>query len=293
MRRGNAPGTRAHTRRRATSGIVAVAAVTATAVLLAAVFGAGAAALARRTRAHDADRAPIRVVAGEHVVLWGDSLAYEAALPFVARLRAATGNSVVVDPRTYGGTATCDWLPDIEREVASARIAVALLEFSGNALTPCMAGTDGRPLRGAAYLAAYRRATLDAIRVLRAAGARVYLVGAPRGRTPSPEGEALQRWYRRVAGERRGVVFLDAGAAVLDRGRWTSTLPCLADENAADGCVSGRIVVRAPDGAHFCPGAGPAVRGVTGPCPRWSSGAVRYGRAMADAVAEVLVPRST
>jgi hypothetical protein len=70
-------------------------------------------------------------------------------------------------------------------------------------------------------------------------------------------------------------------------------LPCLPGEGTDAGCFGGRIVVRAPDGAHFCPNVGPAVRGVVGPCPRWSSGAVRFGRAMADAIADAVVPAST
>ena len=46
---------------------------------------------------------------------------------------------------------------------------------------------------------------------------------------------------------------------------------------------------RAPDGAHFCPGAPDAVRGVTSGCPVWSSGAFRFGTAMATPVLQALV----
>jgi len=43
-------------------------------------------------------------------------------------------------------------------------------------------------------------------------------------------------------------------------------------------------VVRAPDGAHFCPIGAAAREGVVDPCAVWSSGAYRYGSAMAGAV---------
>jgi hypothetical protein len=289
MRRNDVPGSKRRGWRRFVSGLTIVV-VGASALI---GFGAGAAALGRRARAHDPDRTPIRAAAGARVVLWGDSLAYEAALPFVARLRNETHDAFAVDARTFGGTATCDWLPDMRRQAAAGPIAAAVLEFSGNALTRCMTDPGGQPLRGQAYLRAYRDATLEAVRILQAAGARVYLVGAPPSRRPSAEGAALLGLYRALATQRTGVVFVDAGRVVLDDGHWTATLPCLVDESAADGCVAGRIVVRAPAGAHFCPGAGPAVGGVTGPCPRWSSGATRFGRAMADAVAGALEGRST
>lgn len=56
-------------------------------------------------------------------------------------------------------------------------------------------------------------------------------------------------------------------------------------------CVDGSIPVRAPDGAHFCP------TGFQVPCPVYSSGAARFGRAEAaviDATARTGYPnRST
>ena len=77
-----------------------------------------------------------------------------------------------------------------------------------------------------------------------------------------------------------------AQRSVLLRGRtYTDVLPCLPAEpcsGSASRPSVGVNVVRAPDGAHFCPRPdAPAVEGVTGPCPVWSSGAYRFGTAMA------------
>ena len=47
------------------------------------------------------------------------------------------------------------------------------------------------------------------------------------------------------------IQFTDAGEAVLNDGTYTDTLPCLADEGWIQGCVNGRIRVRASDGVHF------------------------------------------
>jgi hypothetical protein len=71
---------------------------------------------------------------------------------------------------------------------------------------------------------------------------------------------------------------------VLDHGRWTESLTCVAGEPCTGGTdATGAAIntVRAPDGMHFCPAAPEAVLGVTGDCPVWSSGAFRFARAMA------------
>ena len=79
--------------------------------------------------------------------------------------------------------------------------------------------------------------------------------------------------------------YIDAGAAVLTPdGRYTPQLPCLDSETTADGCTNGQIIVRAPDGIHFCP----TVSGGTQPCPVYSSGAHRFAGGMADPVRDHL-----
>jgi hypothetical protein len=82
--------------------------------------------------------------------------------------------------------------------------------------------------------------------------------------------------YAEIADAHASVAeFVDAGAAVLDQGRWTNTLPCLPGEPCTAGIdVAGQVlnVVRAPDGHHFCPIANGAHAGVTDACPVWSMG---------------------
>jgi hypothetical protein len=54
--------------------------------------------------------------------------------------------------------------------------------------------------------------------------------------------------------------------------------------------ANGTNVVRAPDGAHFCPDGTPATAGVTGPCDEYSPGAFRFALAMESAVTQYLHP---
>jgi hypothetical protein len=101
--------------------------------------------------------APVKGGPPSGVVLWGDSFAEQAAphLPYEARV--------------YGGTAPCDWLPQMRERAASHPPAVAVLLFAGSTFTPCTGGTiDGYP-----------RDTHEAIRVLSTAGTRVVVIAAP------------------------------------------------------------------------------------------------------------------
>jgi hypothetical protein len=223
------------------------------------------------------------------VVLYGDSLAWEARDAFVF---AFTGRpDVQVITQTYGGTAICDWLGKMASDAAELRPGAVVVEFSGNSLTPCMADSSGQPLSGTAYAERYAADAAAVIDIFVHLGTQVIFAGAPMSRAeaadPDFHGGLLNSMYERLAATHEGVGYVDAGAAVLADGQWTETLPCLPLEPCTGGFdTAGRPVnvVRAPDGNHFCPASPGAVRGVTGDCPVWASGAFRYGGAMAAPV---------
>ncbi|MCK9878504.1 hypothetical protein MXD59_22520 [Frankia sp. Ag45/Mut15] len=219
---------------------------------------------------HPASRT--RSVAGQRVVLWGDSLAWEAGAVFTRDVEADRHATALV--RTWGGTAPCDWLPDLAVQLRAFRPTVAALAFSGNEGTPCMRGRD--------LVAAYRADVGQAVDQLTAAGVAVVLVEAP-PRSDQPVDAAgrtaLDRVWQRIAADHRpgGVVTVaPAGRVVTDNGRFTPTLHCTRGETCGP---SGFVTVRSPDGTHFCPLTVPPMT----PCPLPSPGAARYGAAIATA----------
>jgi hypothetical protein len=219
------------------------------------------------------------------VVLYGDSLSWEAAGGFqleLSRVPRAKARASAVP-----GAAPCDLIPLVEKDLADPP-DVAVLQFSGNNTTSCMRGPDGRPLTGDALLERYAADAETVTRLLVDAGTAVVWAGSPVARF-SDQPAALNERYRALAeaAAARGepVRYAPADRAVLaPDGTYTDTLPCLPFEGPDRGCVDGRIAVRAPDGVHFCPAGG----GGSVPCPVWSSGAFRFGTAMADAAQELL-----
>jgi hypothetical protein len=219
-------------------------------------------------------------------VLYGDSLAAESQGFFVAAL--AHSGVTRVTTRTYGGTAICDRIPDMRADAAQLHPDAVVVEFSGNNLTPCMRGPDGKELIGSAYYQKYRADAAQVLSIFSRDQTLVFFAGTPISRnaqlTHNPGTVVLNAIYGGLAQFAPNGRYIDAGTSVLLDGHWAKTLPCLP----AEPCTGGRDadgtpvdVVRAPDGAHFCPDAPPAVHGVTSACPVWSSGAWRFGNAMA------------
>lgn len=227
------------------------------------------------------------------VVLYGDSLAWEAQGAFVASF--ADHPDVDVVTHTFGGTAICDWLGQMAADAARLRPGAVVVEFSGNNFTPCMQDASGAGLTGDAYAERYAADAATVIATFAPGGTQVVFASGPLTRVAADAGGrhdgGLNAMYADLARHHAGVHFADAGAAVLDGDRWTETLPCLPNEPCTGGAdANGQPVnvVRAPDGIHFCPASGDAVDGVTGACAVWSSGAFRYGTALAAPVVDAL-----
>lgn len=213
------------------------------------------------------------------VVVYGDSLTTEATPYLHGIVNQVAGSDVLV--RGAPGGATCDLFDLMAHDARTVRPAFVVVQFSGNNLTACMQDRQGRALTGAAWLAKYRADTIRAIQLLRPMRAPIWLATSPISMLAERQGaedvHRLAAMFREVAASRPGVHVTDAGRAVLDGGRhWSRTLPCLPSEpcyGGVDTSARRANIVRAPDGAHFCPTpkASP-----TADCPVWSSGALRF-----------------
>jgi hypothetical protein len=204
--------------------------------------------------------------AAPRVLVYGDSLMVESQDQF--RAAAEDAGAHAFDLRIWSGTAPCTWVNDVGSQIRDFHPTVAVIGFSGN-VPPCMSGRD--------LIAGYRADVTTMVDQLVNAGVRVRLVQEP-ARSVDPVDSlgrtALGRLWAQIASDTPDTRVVRADLAVTDGGRFVPTLPCDPGEPCGP---DGRVVVRAPDGVHFCPHpTQPA-----GVCAVYSSGARRYGLAVA------------
>jgi hypothetical protein len=215
------------------------------------------------------------------IALYGDSLSMQSAQDFQF-LAVESGKTTLLGG--YNGLAPCDVLQRLDGDATSWHPDVAVLEFVGDNLTPCMKPyAVGTP----AYYAKYQQDITTAVHMLRSHGVTVVLIGGPLVKDPglSQNVQRLNSMYKSIASSTSGVRYVDAGSSVLENGEFTWTLPCLSSEQQCTG-PPGTNVVRSPDGIHFCPSGATSVQGPYDVCPVYSSGAYRFASAMLGAAVD-------
>jgi hypothetical protein len=217
---------------------------------------------------------------GGLVVLYGDSLATEAAPGFVEELERTTDAEVLV--RAVPAQAACDALADMEADTA-LRPDVVVIQFVGNNATPCARGAAGERLEGQALVDRTVEDVRAATEMFATRGTRVVLVGGPDvPGLPGNPGLGVADGYNALVNEWAGrdlgrVRYADAAATVSGPdGEYVTSLPCREDEGPSVGCAGGEVVVRSDDRIHFCPATGDHLA-----CPVPSPGADRFGEEMA------------
>lgn len=220
------------------------------------------------------------------VLVYGDSLVWEARTYLHNELHDV---GHVMDKITaLPGEATCDALDIMRDDAARYHPALVIIDFSGNSITPCMKDARGNQLEGQAAIDKYREDTITAISIFRYRKdpPQIWLGTAP---VTLPETAKNDDFQARMAAMLRSlpplnsrVRVVDAAQAVLNRGAWTATLPCLPNEPCQWGVdANGYRVnrVRSNDGTHFCPLS--YVQNQE--CAMHSSGGLRYALALATA----------
>ena len=178
---------------------------------------------------------------------------------------AATGRATLKH-EVFPGTAVCDWLSYMRRDLADSPPQAAILIFRGVNYTPCSHGPDGQRLTGAPLADRYEADTRTAVGLLTSAGVHVYLVRAPVARNDDMPALVGDR-FARVAASMPNTTYVDAGC---DRRRPRpnvrddSALPATETCSKTDADGAPVTVVRSPDGSHFCPVVPPPVGQVPG-----------------------------
>ncbi|MBL7488866.1 hypothetical protein I6A60_06905 [Frankia sp. AgB1.9] len=204
--------------------------------------------------------------ADPRLLVYGDSLIVESQEPF--KQAALDAGAHAIELRAWSGTAPCNWVDDVPGQIRDFRPTVAVLAFSGN-LPACMTGRD--------LLTGYRQDVTTMVDQLVSAGVQVRLVEEPARKADPVDASGrteLGRLWATIARETPNTRVVRADLAVTAAGRFVPSLPCDPGEPCGP---DGQITVRAPDGVHFCPN----LVGTGGSCGVYSSGAHRYGAAVA------------
>ncbi len=220
---------------------------------------------------------------------YGDSLLWESKANIGAGFKGVSGWAV--HSHATPGYSPCDWLTQEKKDLASKNVAikptVIVLEFAGNSWTTCMADPATGELLvvgSQGWLDKYRR-DFDQFFGAASAAAVPLLVLQPVTVNPMAtpfvnDLDALFAVAVQEAARYHGIAVEGRPrAATSVAGAFAMRVPCLANEGTARGCgPDGTILVREPPGLHFCPTGYP--NGFTA-CPVYSSGAHRYGLAIA------------
>ena len=233
--------------------------------------------------------APPDAPAPPRIGLYGDSIGLQAS-PWFEQSVTAAGR--IPMGGSFPGAAACDvaeWvLTDLSGPTPPDAVAVTVV---GNFFTPCMELSEGvlATPDTPEFLELYREAITSIADETLAAGVPFLFAWGPPSAGPGDDEWVEQLPIRDLAQEisltHPNMQLVDAGAAVTPvGGGYAVDLPCLPDEAVARGCADGQIQIRfsVTDG-HFACRESQMSNGWPRPCPVYSSGARRYGEALAVA----------
>jgi peptidoglycan/LPS O-acetylase OafA/YrhL/lysophospholipase L1-like esterase len=227
------------------------------------------------------------------VTMYGDTLLLESKQTIVDALPLSSGWQVSVHAGALA--AVCDMTESLRHDLALYHPGLVVLETHGGDSTACMRDALGRQIvRGSPeYWARYRDDLSTFFDAVRAGGARLLVFTTPPDAFQSSKVEQQRRGdlLREIARRYPNATVSDAGRQALGGSTFAAELPCLPDELGTKSCKDNRAVVRAPDRVNFCPDGYATIAAIGAGCPSYSSGAVRYGRAIVSEMVSVLSRR--
>lgn len=217
-------------------------------------------------------------------LIYGDSLTLEAKPVIVAKFAPKTSWRVRV--QAIPGVALCEYTASLTADLAQYHPAVVTVETHGGDLDPISGCYPDGMVRDSPEYYEYYRGQLAAIfTVVRATGAKMVFFATPPDKSAASQLEqtTLTAIAYEEAAKVPGTSIAYGGRNALGGKTWRASLKCLVAEVGLLDCVGGRIPVRAPDTVHFCPAGYPDFFSFFAGCTLYSSGALRYGKALAAA----------
>ena len=178
------------------------------------------------------------------VLVVGDSITHsahgrllDALTPVVAEVRILA----------WGGTAPCDWIGPVADEVAAFDPDLVLLEFVGNDLTPCIAGT---PRGSDGFVDRSRADAVELTAVASRFGAIVRWTSIPPIAVPAYDAIAveLNGIYRSLSHEG---VLTPLREALTVNGGFGFTDTCRGEAECDGVAVGTSVPLRSDDGLHL------------------------------------------
>lgn len=178
-------------------------------------------------------------------MLVGDSIAHEARIPLAEFL---SERSIGLDTVTFPGLAPCDLFEAAATTAAETQPDLAILLFTGNAISPCM--REANDPTSDAYFATYRNDMTAIVDVLTGANAgnetEVWVVEPlPYAKPSTVETVArLDEIFQSIDGVAGAIPIRDLFTTANDT--YSVSLPCILPDEP---CPT--VQVRAEDGVHL------------------------------------------
>jgi peptidoglycan/LPS O-acetylase OafA/YrhL len=220
------------------------------------------------------------------VFAYGDAVLGESREALFDALPTSTGVRLTTSAQPFA--AVCDMTAWLKRDLAVRHPALIVLETTGGDSTPCMRDASGKQIArdSPSFYAKFEADVTKFFSTARAAGAPILVTASP----PQVFKRSIDQQSRlssilvKIAQRFPGTIYTNLARDAVGGSKWTATLPCLASERTRADCHAGRIAVRGPDRVHFCPTSYASLSAFASGCKVYASGAVRYGRAIAEAI---------